>query len=146
MSDQSRLADIEAIKNFKATYGIVVDDLITNYTPEKLDRFAALFTEDLASNFGKPTGQLHGRQAILDFIGGTVRSARSWMWHSFHSPLIEVDGDTATGDWTIYCLALTRGASKPDVVLGRYQDKYVRTPQGWRQSSLTFVNETPENL
>ena len=140
------LSDVDAIRNFKATYGRLVDDMITNFSSEKVARFGELFTDDVKSNFGAKSGPMHGRAALLDFLGAKVPAERSWMWHAFHSPLIEVSGDTATGHWTIYCLALTKGAAKPDIVLGRYEDEYRRTPKGWRQSSLTFHNETPEGL
>jgi hypothetical protein len=135
------LVDIEAIKNLKARYGQYVDDAVSHYTPERLQRLGEIFSADVEADFGLPTGPLKGPLAIQDFIG-TVRTKRSWMWHSFHSPLIEIEHDHAVGHWTIYCLATQDASGQVDIIVGRYRDEYVRTPQGWRQSRLTFSNET----
>lgn len=140
-----RLADIEAIRRLKAAYGIAFDDLIATCTPENGERFGALFTEEVEAKFGDSPAT-SGRAAIVDFIAVQVRSRRAWMWHSFHSPLIEVDGDTATGRWTVHCVAMCKGAAKADTIIGRYRDRYVRTPGGWLQSALVFVNETPAHM
>lgn len=140
-----RLADIEAIRRLKAAYGLAFDDLINSYAPEKAGRFGALFTEEVEAKFADSPAT-SGRAAIVDFIAVQVRSRRAWMWHSFHSPLIEVDGDTATGQWTVHCVAMCKGAAKADTIIGRYRDVYVRTPEGWRQSSLVFLNETPAHM
>jgi len=67
------------------------------------------------------------------------------MWHSFHSPEIEIVGDHAVGHWTVYCLATNAGSNQVDVIVGRYRDEYLRTPQGWLQSRLTFSNETRDS-
>jgi len=140
--DLQALADIEAIRNFKALYGQRVDGLISNFSPEALHLFGQLFTTDAVAEFGLPSGPLAGRGGIMEFIGSRVRAQRSWMWHSFHSPMIEVHGDNAVGRWTIYCLARAKNSSKVDVIVGRYQDEYLRTPEGWRQRRLIFTNES----
>ena len=143
--DSVELSPIDAIRNFKATYGRYVDEMITTPSPENTSRLAELFTADIKSNFGR-SGPMSSRDELIGFLLNAVAANRSWIWHSFHSPLIEIQGQTAKGYWTIYCLALTKGAEKPDVILGRYEDEYVLTSDGWRQSGLHFRNETPQGV
>jgi len=54
-----------------------------------------------------------------------------------HSGLIEIDGDRARGHWYVSEHGRTTAGERTDV-LGRYEDEYVRSPDGWRFSSRTF--------
>jgi ketosteroid isomerase-like protein len=56
-------------------------------------------------------------------------------WHALHQLTVRLDGDTATGE--NYCAGrhLQKGGNADNQVLTmiiRYQDRYVRTPGGWR--------------
>jgi len=138
------LADIEAIKQLKGAYGDIIDRLVRK--PEHEDRAAlgALFTEDAVVDFQDMLGVYAGRAAIIRFFADTMPTVTAWMWHSFHSPIITVNGDEAEGRWTLYALSTRRTElhEAPAATYGRYIDKYVRTPEGWRQSLLFFLDET----
>ena len=49
-----------------------------------------------------------------------------------------VDGDTATGDWTVSSQMKRREGGQIDTVLGRYSDEFIRTENGWKISRVGF--------
>jgi hypothetical protein len=61
------------------------------------------------------------------------------MAHMLHTPRIMVDGDTATGDWTVMAHMKRREGGAIDTVLGRYSDELRRAPDGWRIAKVTFT-------
>jgi hypothetical protein len=57
--------------------------------------------------------------------------------------IVTVGGDSADARWMIYSLvAFGDGKGPPTPVYGRYVDRFVRGPKGWRFSALEFLNET----
>ena len=51
-------------------------------------------------------------------------------FHFVGNHRVEIDGDSATGD--AYCFAHHITGTKDFVMAIRYEDRYVRTPDGWR--------------
>jgi len=121
-----RLEDIEAIKQLKAEYCAACDD---GYDP---DRLAALFTEEAVWNGGRTFGVAEGREAIRAHFRGAsqrVTIAR----HQVMNPIVEVDGDRATGQWLLFqpCTAAgSDGAEQAVWLAATYTDAYVRSPDG----------------
>jgi hypothetical protein len=52
--------------------------------------------------------------------------------HHAHHPEIEVDGETATGTWYLEDKVLVPEAEFVLEGAAFYEDRYVRTPEGWR--------------
>jgi hypothetical protein len=138
------LADIETLRRFKARYGQLVDAVVSGPSPQLLEPLLDLFTEDVVADFRPTLGLMNGRAALRQMFGTLLPASRAWVWHSFHSPEIRVAGERAQARWTLFALATSRQAPtvEPVMIYGRYRDEYVRTPAGWRQSRLEFVNET----
>ena len=70
-----------------------------------------------------------GRDAIVALWSGLM-SRYPFITHSSSDAIIDVNGDRATGRWSI----TERGRSAegvPILVLGRYQDEYVLDQTGW---------------
>jgi hypothetical protein len=135
------LADIETLRRHKAAYGRLVDGFGETVTSEAVAAFRALFTEDLVAEFNN-LGDFQGLDAFTEAMTVTVPSRRQWVWHSFHSPDCSIDGDRAHVAWTLYALVKAdRNAPRPEAVVGRYFDDYVRTPEGWKQSRIRFIAE-----
>ena len=89
----TRLEDIEAIKQLKAEYCDICDDL---HNP---DRITALFVED--GIWESPTfGQARGHAAIRELFAG-FRDMFSFSQHNIMNPRIVINGETATGIWYI---------------------------------------------
>lgn len=139
------LADVDEIIRCKARYGILVDRLVSAPDDrDALDALVGLFTPDARFEFGGRIGRFEGADEIRTFYGATLPSDRSWVWHSFHGPCIDVNEDGATAQWTISALAVTRGREgfPPEPIYGRYRDRLQRVAGKWLQSELVFVNET----
>ena len=81
--------------------------------------------------------QFENPEALIDFLGNAVGGGSEWMIHMLGSPQIEVSGDTATGDWTVAVHSRTRAGETMQVV-GRYSDRFKRTPNGWRINHIKF--------
>jgi hypothetical protein len=121
-----RLADIEDIKQLKARYASACDD---DYNPDKL---APLFAEDAIWD-GSIMGHAEGREGIREFFAA-ASSLVPFAVHQVSNPLIEIDGDTATGQWFLWQpMVLGDQALWLSAV---YEDKYVRVDGRWLYQHL----------
>jgi hypothetical protein len=122
----AQLADREALRELVAAYAHLADG-------GRLDALAELFAPDgrLRIDDRPP---LEGRGAIRAFLGGTRESlrtaaaARPLVRHHVTNLTLTLEPpDGATG--SAYFLVVTeRGVDH----WGRYRDRYVRMPEGWR--------------
>jgi hypothetical protein len=132
---EAQRTDVDAIIRVKHLYGAVIDGiLLGEYTPADLE---LVFAPDAMVELFSPS-QSKGMEAIKEFFGKTIPSSVSSMWHSFSNPLIDVDGDEARGQWRVLAYTKRAGDPEPSLSAGRYAERYVRTPQGWRISELVF--------
>ena len=91
-------SDALEIANLKARYCLAADTSTSDQAGAR-EMFGALFTEDFVGDYG--FGMLEGPKAIADFMVTAIGGGSEWMIHALGSPIIEIDGDSATGDWTI---------------------------------------------
>lgn len=129
-----RLEDIEAIKQLKARYCALCD---ADYDAEGI---AALFTEDAVWDGGSTFGVARGRDGIrAHFTGASKRVTIAR--HQVMNPIIDVDGDAATGHWLLFqpCATAGRDGDEQAVWLAAtYADTYRRTAEGWLISGTTI--------
>ena len=118
-----RLEDIEAIKNLKARYCALCDD---NY---EADGLAALFTDDAVWDGGQ-LGVCRGREEIRVFFQKSPR-AISFAIHQVANPIIEVDGDSATGKWYLFQPCTFARSAQAIWMAAKYRDKYLRVGADW---------------
>ncbi|MDX1580594.1 MAG: nuclear transport factor 2 family protein, partial [Alphaproteobacteria bacterium] len=89
----------------------------------------------------------HGHDEIYKFMDDLGKSGRIRnSAHMVMNPEIEIEGDTATGGWR-FLMMYTGNAPDGTIqfhrIIGTYEDKFVRTDQGWRFTSLRpLVEET----
>lgn len=121
-----RLADIEDIKQLKARYASACDD---NYNPDKL---AALFSESAIWD-GGILGYADGRTAIHEFFA-VSHTMVPFAVHQITTPIIEIDGDTATGEWYLWQPMVFQGAAL--WLSAKYYDQYVRENGKWLYKHL----------
>ena len=121
-----RLADIEDIKQLKARYASACDD---HYNPDKL---AALFTEDAIWD-GSILGYAEGRTGIHEFFAASSALV-PFAVHQISNPIIEIDGDTATGQWFLWQPMVFQGAAL--WLSATYDDQYVRQGEQWLYQHL----------
>ena len=129
-SELKRLVDIEAIRALKARYCWYCDD------PERYHLFPDLFTED-AVFIEEPLDHLEGRPAIVEW---NERYPEECVWsrHYATTPLIEVDGDTATGRWQALLLSIQRVDGEQQMLWasGSYVEEYRRVEGEWLFSRI----------
>lgn len=126
------LADVEAIKQLKHRYCGYCD---AGYDP---DRLAELFCEDAVWD-GGPIGRHVGREAIRTFFKGSSQRV-PFALHMVMNPVIEVDGDTATGNWYLWQPLVYRLPAGEEAwwLSARYDDVYRRTAEGWQFARVTL--------
>jgi hypothetical protein len=128
--------DAVEIANVKSRY-CAASDLCPTDVVAALAGFRTAFTDDVVGDYGFRT--FHGFDELTGFMTTAVAGNSEWMAHMLHTPRIIVDGDTATGDWTVMAHMKRREGGAIDTVLGRYSDDLRRTPNGWRIAKVTFT-------
>lgn len=126
------LLDIEEIKKLKYLYMEYCD---RGYLAEKI---AALFTEDAVWE-GGPLGRHVGRAAIRDCFAG-AGGIISFAEHFVTNPIIDVDGDVATGRWVLWQPAILKHKEGTGAawVIGTYKDEYARDRGAWKFKNVLF--------
>ncbi|MEM7101174.1 MAG: nuclear transport factor 2 family protein [Pseudomonadota bacterium] len=127
------LEDIEAIRTLKARYCQACDD---EHNPDKL---RVLFTQDAVWE-ASGVGRAEGREEIAAFLGaigtsGTIRNSA----HNVMNPVIEVNGNSAEGDWRL--IMLYTGRYPDDTlhfsrIIGWYKEQYERVGGQWLIANL----------
>jgi ketosteroid isomerase-like protein len=120
--------DVAAIVRLTHDYALFNDTF-------RVDDLVALFTEDAFFDM-EPAGleRYEGRAAIRDFFEREKR-ALSHVMHLTSNHRVDVDGDTATGTAYYHAMGITRRGGRENQARGYYDDRYVRTPEGWRFAS-----------
>ncbi len=130
------LEDIEAIKKLKARYWRCVDRKLW-------DEMAEVFAEDAAADYG-PDRKPKGRQAIVQFLKGSLGADTVITNHIGQRPEIELTGDnTARGTWWLSDYIVMQ----PNVRrrgYAYYEDEYVKQGGRWRVSRTRLVNMLEE--
>jgi hypothetical protein len=127
------LEDIEEIRKLKARYCAACDD---SHNPDAL---GPLFAEDAVWE-ASGVGRAEGRDAIKALLGGIGRSGtiRNSAHHAIN-PIIEVDGDEATGHWRLimlYTANVPSGGVQYLRIIGWYRERYRRVNGVWRFQHL----------
>jgi ketosteroid isomerase-like protein len=136
--ETGQLADSLQVQAIKADYCETVDICI-QHRDQAATRLGELFTDDVRADYG--LGPLSGREAVIAFLLDAIVSNNESLWHSIHTPHIDVSGDTARAQWTVMVRMRHKGAGASDVLYGRYVDELRRTPRGWLISSIRFIQE-----
>ncbi|HKD68026.1 MAG TPA: nuclear transport factor 2 family protein [Candidatus Binataceae bacterium] len=128
------LEDIEEISKLKARYCNYVDGGWDRPTHD-YDGVASIFVEDGVWE-AVPTIRAETREGIRDYFKQAQNI--SLAFHRISNPIIEVDGDQATGNWHVL-VALTQPNGRAVWIGGIYNDDFVRTPEGWKFQKLGFT-------
>jgi ketosteroid isomerase-like protein len=127
-----------AIANLKAAYCRAADTAAGDPDAARA-LFANVFTDDFIGDYGYEP--MRGPGAITEFLCTAIAGGSAWMIHMLHSPRIVIDGDEATGDWSV--MVQSRRTSGEDMTIyGRYSDRFRLTPQGWRIAHIAFWRPT----
>lgn len=128
------MTDALEIANLKARY-CAAGDSAPHDAEGSATGLAACFVPEATADYGFI--QFDAPEKLIEFMGTAVGGGSQWMIHMLGSPNIVVDGDTATGDWTIAVHSKTK-AGEQMLIVGRYADRFVRTADGWKISHIKF--------
>lgn len=131
MSDavHDTVADELAIRSLTAEY---TDAINRSAVDEAIRTYA---DDSTFTMMDRPT--VVGRDAIRAVLQATVERYEM-ITQLVHSGVVTVDGDRASARWQITELQF-RGDGTRRFVIGRYEDTHVRSPEGWRFATRTFV-------
>jgi hypothetical protein len=125
-----RMEDVEEIKKLKARYVAACDGGWAGTQSHDKEKILALFTEDCVWD-GGVYGKREGRAALRAYYDQNSASDAPLAYHLLTNPIIDVNGDHATGNWHLtIMLLLPNGTSH--LVGGIFNDEYARTAEGWR--------------
>ena len=125
----TRLEDLEAIKQLKARYCEICDD---DHNP---DRITGVFTEDGVWE-GKGIGEATGHEAIRALFQ-RFQSAIRFSQHMAMNPIIEVEGDRATGIWYFFGPFTMEKDNQALWQACRYHEVYRKVDGRWLIERLT---------
>lgn len=132
MNDQQSMADVYAINQLKCRYAYGAN--IVDGEPGDLDMFANLFADDATFDVGM--GLATGPAEIKAMMQELTTQWHCAM-HYMLNPLIDVQGDMATAQFT-GLFAFTKSPTTAPIWLSNiYSDSFVRTADGWRFQSVT---------
>ena len=128
--------DLEAIRRLKHyNYCHCVDRAVAGEAAA-IEETVSRFTDDVVADFtGFPLAE--GREAVTAFYAQGVPAILSYSQHHVFNEVIDVDGDRATGRWYVHCPVVFTEASPvgqvaPGLVMGRYEEEYVREDAVWK--------------
>jgi hypothetical protein len=132
-----RLEDLEALKTLRSLYAIDADRVFNSPGHESAVAMADLFTDDGVIDLG-PFGRYEGRAALLNAFENILPGATGFSVHYMANPVLNVQGDRATGTW--YFLIFAQAKDNPGGPVqnfwGYYEDQYVKRTGAWRFSSV----------
>lgn len=130
MSLEDRLTRLEhrtAIEELRASYCYRIDE-------RDWDGFAELFAGDAHLSFG-PVGEFEGREEVRHFAEHVVGARHPFLSHMIHNPVIEIDGESATGSW-YFEVPCTFEDGSAGWIQGIYRDEYVLEDGAWLFASV----------
>lgn len=142
------LLDIVEIKELKANYCVLVDRAQAQGV-EEAKKFAALFADEFELDLSQIPGgpdPMRTHESMINFFGEVLFEATNWTFHSATNPILDVTGDSATGQWSLHAQAVLAGTpveAPPLNVFGEYDEEYVRTADGWKFAKVLFRDQSP---
>jgi ketosteroid isomerase-like protein len=136
------LEDIESIKKMHRTYVRLLAD-------RRWDDMLELFTGDAVVDI-RDHGARHGRAEIAELFGAMKAAGSPNDGYVLSSPVIDVDGDVATGAWTWHrhlCEFPVMGATLRVFGPwweGRYRCTYRRDLGEWKFATMHFRLAAPD--
>jgi len=127
-----KLEDIEEIRSLQYTYAYLIDT-------RQFDKVSDLFADDFVAEWGF-AGPYKTKEELREFFTGPIAATLAMSAHQMLAPIIEVQGDKATGTWYLL-VAQTNVTPQGEVAVwiqGKYENTYVRVDGDWKFSHLKF--------
>jgi hypothetical protein len=126
-----QLLDIRACEQLKYRYCRLLDQ-------KQFDELGALLVEDCTVSYGGGAITLQGRAAVVAYLSKAMGDTRMLTSHIVSHPEIEVDGDTAAASWVLHDVVILQDAGLAIRGASYYDDRYVRTANGWRMEHTGY--------
>ncbi len=138
------LEDLEALRNLKSRYAMGADKCLSTPSRAHAEELVELFTDDAVGDYGF-FGRFEGRAQLVHAFENVLTAATRWSLHYMANPVLEVDGSHAKGSWyfLVYAVAKDAPPGPPQNFFGRYEDRYVKTEEGWKIQSTTVLFVQP---
>ena len=117
--------DFHAITTLKYKYGTALDT-------KDFVAMTDLMVDDVTVAYGGGAVTLQGRENVRDWMANAMGSKAMLSNHFFSHPVIEVDGDRATGAWELMDVVILEDVKMVIRGASIYADRYVRTSEGWK--------------
>ena len=114
--------DAEQIRQLKYRY-------LRSLDTKQWEEFEACFVAEATADYDGLV--FDDRAALVGYMRDHLGEGRLTL-HQAHHPEIAVDGDTATGRWYLQDKVLVPEFRFMLEGAAFYEDRYVRTPEGWR--------------
>lgn len=121
-----RLEDLEAIRDLTARYANAVNKGWNGKTLD-LDAVGDIFAAD--ARWHSYQGDVTDGAAAIVAELPAATAVVEFSMHAFLNPIIEVDGNTATGDWLMWIASII---DSPDAIYMSAEMTYTRSDTGWR--------------
>jgi hypothetical protein len=130
MPEHDELTDRQALVELTIAYSYALDD-------RRFDDLDDVFLPDATAELG---WLLEGRDAIKDRIRDALVPLDASQ-HLVATHQVRLDGDRATGRCYLQAQHVRAGADGGSLFMvgGRYEDRYVRTVDGWRIAHRSLV-------
>jgi hypothetical protein len=132
----ARLEDLEAIRELKWRYCYFSDQGWKGAASDH-EGWIGLFTADASWDTGGVTASLHSREELRRWHREVVNSG-SMSVHIVGTGGIALSADEAVGYWHALTPLTNAERSKAIWSCGVFEDRFRRTPQGWRISQVIF--------
>ena len=119
------LVDVHLVQQLKHRYCRLLDT-------KRFAELGELLTDDCTVAYGGGAIVLTGRDAVVAYLTKAMGDTRMLTSHVLAHPEIEVDGDAATGSWALTDVVILQEHDLAIRGASYYDDRYVRTPDGWR--------------
>jgi ketosteroid isomerase-like protein len=132
-----RLEDVQEIQALMARYHQATDGWTDHGTHRDPAAIAALFTDDGEWDVTDRTPPPAGR-AEIESLAAELHAAVPWIIHTVLNPIVDVDGDAATGEFKGLLRVRPEHDGRLAWSVGVYRLTARRTNDGWRIQRLRW--------
>ena len=112
-----KIADTLEIQHLKAVYCFAAD-MVTHDPAKAKDILQSIFMPEARADYGAAICE--GRDALVGYLVNTISEMEDWLLHGLQTPLIDIDGDKASGKWVIMVQNKQKHLPGKEMLVGRY--------------------------
>ncbi len=130
-----KLEDIAEIVNLTSAYGLCINKGWNGKSMD-FDKLSSIFTKDAIWESTATNVKTKGIDEMIGMLKEKTANI-TFAMHSFTNPIIDINGDTATGNWLMWA-CINSEMNHPNHICQSEDISYVRTPEGWRINTVNL--------